>query len=66
MYLNLVAQMHRKKMTVLELSRKTGIKYCTLRGKMGRADSFTLGECLQIRNAVEWSDQIEKLFEFER
>ena len=49
MFLNLIAEMARRKMTIKSLSEKTGIKYESLKNKMSGETEFKRSEMLSIK-----------------
>lgn len=63
MYINLKIRLMLKKMTLADLARQTGINYQTLRSRTKGESDFTLEECKLIRNALDWHDDLETLFE---
>ncbi len=65
MYPELNAAMGRKKMSGVELSEKTGIRYNTLMLKLTGKSKVELGEAIAIKKAVESPLTIEELFKCE-
>lgn len=64
MFMNLNAELARKKMTIKELARKTGIKYESLKNKMAGNTEFKRTEMLSIKK--EFPDcTLEYLFKTE-
>ena len=62
-YPNLMAELARAGLTVLELSAKTGIPYSTLIGKLGGRSEFTLDEAFAIKSVLQVNQSIDELFE---
>lgn len=63
MYPNIRVEMARRKMTRLELSDKSGIKYGTLNAKLNGDSEFTFAEAVSIKRALGTGMALEKLFE---
>ena len=62
MYPELNAAMARKKMSGIELSEKTNIRYNTLMLKLAGKSKIELGEAIAIKAAVESPLTVEELF----
>ena len=62
MYENLNIEMVRNKCNILQLSKKTGIKYQTLVGKVRGESQFKFDECLAIKHALHSEMPLEVLF----
>lgn len=63
MYANLNAELARQNMTLIELSKKTGIKYATILRKLNGISPISLGEAKTIKNALGVDATLDELFE---
>ena len=63
MYSNVKAELARKSMTVVDLSKKTGIRYQTLADKINGKYPLTLDEAKKIKKALAVTIPLEELFE---
>jgi lambda repressor-like predicted transcriptional regulator len=63
MYLNVKAELARRKLSLVDLSNKTGIRYQTLVGKINGNYPLTLEEAKTIKNSLEVDIPLEELFE---
>ena len=63
MYLNVKAELARKSMTVIELSKLTGIRYQSLTDKINGKSPLTLDEAKRIKTALGVDISLEELFE---
>ena len=63
MYANVKAEMARKNMTAIELSKKTGIRYQSLANKINGKAPVTLDEAKTIKTALEVDIPLDDLFE---
>ena len=64
MYVNLMVELTRQRLTVKDLSDKSGIPYQTLRDKLQKPDGegFTLKQADNIRSALEVEMTLDELF----
>lgn len=62
MFPNVRVEMARKNMTMLDLSKKTGIRYQTLTLKLSGKSELTIGEARIIKAALESTLPLEDLF----
>ena len=62
MYENLNIEMARNRCNILQLSKKTKIKYQTLVGKVRGDSQFKFDECLAIKRALHSEMPLEVLF----
>lgn len=62
MYNNVKAELARKNMTIVDLSKKTGIRYQTLSDKIRGASILTVEEALKIKEALGVDMPLEELF----
>lgn len=63
MYSNVKAELARKNLTVVDLSRMTGIRYQTLADKINGKYPLTLDEAKKIKEALGVDIPIDELFE---
>ena len=63
MYLNVKAELARKSMTVIELSKISGIRYQSLTDKINGKSPLTLDEAKRIKTALGVDMSLEELFE---
>ena len=63
MYSNVKAELSRKNMTVIDLSKVTGIKYQTLAHKINGKFPMTLDEAKRIKAALGVDLSLDELFE---
>ena len=63
MYANVKAEMARKNMTAIELSKKTGIRYQSLANKINGKAPVSLDEAKTIKTALEVDIPLDDLFE---
>lgn len=63
MYLNLEAEIARRKLTAPEIADAAGMKEWAFSGKRNGKTEFTLSECKRIRDALNPELTIEYLFE---
>jgi lambda repressor-like predicted transcriptional regulator len=63
MYSNVKAELARKSMTVVDLSKETGIRYQTLADKINGKYPLTLEEAKKIKTALAVTVPLEELFE---
>ena len=63
MYANVKAEMARKNMTAIELSKKTGIRYQSLANKINGKAPVSLDEAKTIKTALEVDIPLDELFE---
>lgn len=63
MYANVKAEMARKNMTAIELSKRTGIRYQSLANKINGKAPVTLDEAKTIKTALEVDIPLDDLFE---
>lgn len=62
MYANVKAEMARKNMTIVELSKATGIRYQSLADKIRGDTILTVSEALKIKQALDVDMPLEELF----
>ena len=62
MYLNVKAELARKSMTVIELSKISGIRYQSLTDKINGKSPLTLDEAKRIKTALGVDIPLEELF----
>lgn len=62
MYANVKAEMARKNMTIVDLSKVTGIRYQSLADKIRGDTILTVAEALKIKQALDVDMSIEELF----
>ena len=65
MYSNVKAELARKGLTVIDLSKASGIKYMSLVNKLNGKTPLKLEEARRIKNALDVDLPLEKLFELE-
>jgi len=65
MYKNVKAELARKGLTVVDLSKKTGIRYQSLTDKINGKTPLKLEEAREIKKALSVDIPLEKLFELE-
>lgn len=63
MYTNVKAELARQNMTLIELSKKTGIKYATILRKMNGMTPISLAEAKSIKTALGADMTLDELFE---
>lgn len=63
MYSNVKAELARRNLTVVDLSKMTGIRYQTLADKINGKYPLTLDEAKKIKSALKVDIAIEELFE---
>ena len=63
MYTNVKAELARKGLTVVDLSKMTGIRYQSLANKIGGKTPLKLEEARAIKQALEVDIPLDKLFE---
>ena len=63
MYANVKAEMARKNMTAIELSKRTGIRYQSRANKINGKAPVTLDEAKTIKTALEVDIPLDDLFE---
>ena len=63
MYANVKAEMARKNMTAIELSKKTGIRYQSLANKINGKAPVSLDEAKTIKTALDVDIPLDVLFE---
>lgn len=66
MYVNIMTELTRQRLTVKDFAELCGIKYQTLRDKLQKADGegFTLKQADTIRSALGVEMPLEELFEW--
>lgn len=62
MYLNVKAELARQNLSVVDLSKKTGIRYQTLVEKLNGKYPLTLDEAKEIKTALGVDLSMEELF----
>lgn len=62
MYSNVKAELARRDLTVVDLSRMTGIRYQTLADKINGKSPLTLEEAKKIKGALNVEIPLEELF----
>lgn len=65
MYSNVKAELARRSLTVIDLSKMTGIRYMSLVNKLNGKAPLKLEEARRIKKALEVDITLEKLFECE-
>lgn len=65
MYSNVKAELARKGLAVIDLSKASGIKYMSLINKLNGKTPLKLEEARRIKNALDVDLPLEKLFELE-
>lgn len=63
MYSNVKAEMARRNLTAIELSKITGIKYQSLTNKISGKQPMNLEEARAIKSALEVDIPLDELFE---
>ena len=62
MYSNVKAELARRDLTIVDLSRMTGIRYQTLADKINGKFPLTLDEAKKIKNSLGVEIPLEELF----
>lgn len=63
MYANVKAEMARKNLSVVDLSKRTGIRYQSLANKINGKAPVSLTDAKKIKNALEVDIPLDDLFE---
>lgn len=63
MYLNVKAELARKGLTVVDLSKKTDIRYMSLANKLNGKAPLKFDEAVRIKRALAVNVPLEELFE---
>ena len=66
MYPNLSAELARRRMTLKDLSQKSGIPYQTLYSNINGTNDIKLGYCLKIRDTISSDLTLDYLFAKEK
>lgn len=65
MYSNVKAELARRSLTVVDLSKMTGIRYMSLSNKLNGKAPLKLAEAMRIKTALAVDIPLEELFEVE-
>lgn len=65
MLLNLRAEMVRKRLTVKDLAKVTGLSETSIRNKLAGRSAFTIPEAFKIKGELFPDKDLQYLFEFE-